>query len=164
MSTANPLRDALDDLDASAIEPQRVMVLDEAEQSALLRALDYAASLDDAPAYTRLFFRIGAGDEYYNSQHEFAALEVRKKRLEEEIGRIKRRKADLLETVLDALAEAGARTMREQITDRLLLRKDDVRLAYADPDWSSQQKAIAKETAGDVFQQLGEPFASMLKQ
>jgi hypothetical protein len=161
MSTTNPLRDALDDLDASAIEPQRVIVLDEGEQSALLHALDYAASLDDAPAYMRLFARIGAGETYVNETDELVRVTLRKRRLEEEVRRCNRRIADLEPVIVEQWVEAqrskdghaptGATlSMTRRVWAKLDVDTDGLDKAHAD-----QLRADCKALAGAALTEVG---------
>jgi len=163
MSTANPLSDALDDLDASAIEPQRVMVLDEAEQSALLHALDYAASLDDAAAYTRLFARIGAGETYVNETDELVRVTLRKRRLEEEVRRCNRRIADLEPVIVDQLTEIGVSAMKHDATGATLRRRDKAWIKYVDENLDTAGKAAVKAQAAAVMQQIGGEVADLVK-
>ncbi len=134
---------------ATAIEPSRVLVLDNDEQHTLLIALErWEPGSIDAD---RLQSRVSSGDEYTDEIDEMARITLRKRRLAAEIVRINKRIDALTEPTVDRLTEFGAKSMRHDGTGALVMRDDLVRLAHRDSDWSKEEKAAAKEAAGDVL-------------
>ncbi len=138
----------------SAIEPSRVLVLDEDEQNQILDALNYTAKsallLDYAPVL-RLHHRVQQGDEYTDELDEMARITLTKRRLAAEIVRINRRIEALTEPVVDRLNEIGAKSLRHDATGALIQRDDTIRLAHRDSEWGTEEKAIAKDAAGEVL-------------
>lgn len=133
----------------SAIEPQRVMILDEDEQRWLLNTT--ANWTDDALA-RRLIF----GDAYADDLDEIVRRTMRKRRLLTEVKRETVAIERLTEPVVERLTEIGAKSLTHEATGTRIQRDDAVHLAYADPDWGSGEKADAKDAAGDVIAQIDE--------
>jgi len=159
MSTANPLRDALDDLtnEATAIEPQRVLMLTEGEQLDLLNALSYPSRL--AP----FMDRIAHGETYVNETDELVRVTLRKRRLEEEVRRCNRRIADLEPVIVEQLTEIGVSAMKHDATGATLRRRDRAWIKYVDEDLDTAGKAAVKAQAAAVMQQIGGEVADLVK-
>jgi hypothetical protein len=158
MSTANPLRDALDDLvnEATAIEPQRVLVLNEDEQVAILDAFD--GLLPDIFAQ-----RIAHGETYVNETDELVRVTLRKRRLEEEVRRCNRRIADLEPVIVEQLTEIGVSAMKHDATGATLRRRDKAWIKYVDENLDTAGKAAVKAQAAAVMQQIGGEVADLVK-
>jgi len=159
MSTANPLSDALDDLvnEATAIEPQRVMILDEGEQRDILNALSYRV------CGARVRDRIAYGDEYFNETDELVRVTLRKRRLEEEVRRCNRRIADLEPVIVEQLTEIGVSAMKHDATGATLRRRDKAWIKYVDENLDTAGKAAVKAQAAAVMQQIGGEVADLVK-
>jgi len=159
MSTANPLHDALDDLtnEATAIEPQRVLMLTEGEQLDLLNALSYPSRL--AP----FMDRIAHGETYVNETDELVRVTLRKRRLEEEVRRCNRRIADLEPVIVEQLTEIGVSAMKHDATGATLRRRDRAWIKYVDEDLDTAGKAAVKAQAAAVMQQIGGEVADLVK-
>ena len=141
----------------ATVTPDRVMILSEDEQRGMVEILDVGVVLHPRPLAIRAMRdRLAYGDEYYDEADELARLTLRKRRIEEEARRLGRRIAELHEPVVARLAEIGATSMRHEGTGALLMRDDTVRLAHRDPDWSTEEKAVAKDAAGEVLESMPE--------
>ncbi len=91
------------------------------------------------------------GDAYADELDEMARITLRKRRLAAEIVKINRRIDELTEPCVDRLTEIGARSLRHDETGVLIMRDDTVRLAHRDPEWGTEEKAIAKDAAGQIL-------------
>ncbi len=151
----SPVSNPVDAVDygrqATAIEPSRVLVLDEDEQYNLVGLLDLPARSSPDDLLRSLRNRIIVGETYTDEIDEMARITLRKRRLAAEIVRINKRIDALTEPTVDRLTEFGAKSMRHDGTGALVMRDDLVRLAHRDSDWSKEEKAAAKEAAGDVL-------------
>lgn len=136
----------------SAIEPQRVMILSEEEQRTFTDNLaEVQAGGYLKPHEVALYGRLAHGEPYDDEIDEAARITLAKRRLETEIKRINLRLAAINDAAIDRLADMGAKSMRHEGTGALVARDDTIRLAFADPDWSTYEKAVAKESAGSVL-------------
>ncbi len=132
----------------SAIEPSRVLMLDEDEQNAIIDALLGSSTVRLA---LPVALRVQQGDEYDDELDEMARITLTKRRLAAEIVRINRRIEALTEPVVDRLNEIGAKSLRHDATGALIQRDDTIRLAHRDPEWGTEEKAIARDAAGEVL-------------
>lgn len=100
----------------TAIVPDRVIVLSEAEQHIiLLDAHSRADNTDDSTA-ARLANRIAYGDEYDNPLDELVRTTLRKRRLEAELRHCNARISELDEVVVEQIAEQGATSLKHAAT------------------------------------------------
>ena len=152
-------RDAKQDSRPSAIEPQRVMILDEDEQKGIIDGLYGALGGPLAPDWRQrdaLTHRIANGDTYTGDLDEIARRTLRKRRLLAEVKRETVAIERLTEPVVEMLAEVGAKSLTHEATGTRIQRDDAVHLAYADPDWGAGEKADAKDAAGQVIAGIDE--------
>lgn len=140
---------------ATAIRPDRVLILTEREQELLAQALH---QLDDDPAATRLFNRLYYGDEYQNEVDELVRTTFRKRVLEQAVRQCNRRITELEEPVIDQLIEDGHRKVTHAATggtaaiDSKLWAKLDVDIDDDTPKTVADEiKARAKAAAGDAL-------------
>lgn len=102
--------------EATAIEPERVLVLTDREQRILLDLLPADASTETAA----IRGRIAWGDEYSDEKDELARVTLRKRRLEAEVRRCNRRLEDLEETVVEQLIDQGVSSVKHAGTGATL--------------------------------------------
>ncbi len=144
----NPISDALDDLTAAtAIEPDRVMVLSEAEQDTVLGDGDPAV-------YALLAHRIVYGDSYADAIDELARRTLRKRRLEEEVRRENRAIAAAEEIVVEQMAALGVKRLTHDGTGATLSMTRRV-WAKLDVDTGGMDKATADAIRADRKAQVG---------
>jgi hypothetical protein len=90
----------------TAIRPDRPVVLTEREQLKLAQAMHYLAMGDDLEA-RRLASRLLYGDSYDNPTDELIRTTLEKRALEQAVGRLNGRIAELNEVVVEELIERG---------------------------------------------------------
>jgi hypothetical protein len=90
----------------TAIRPDRPVVLTEREQLKLAQAMHYLAMGDDLEA-RRLASRLLYGDSYDNPTDELIRTTLEKRALEQAVGRLNGRIAELNEVVVEELLERG---------------------------------------------------------
>jgi hypothetical protein len=144
-------------LEPTAIEPSRVVILDDAEQRAII---DAYANLPDGfvpPVLKRLVDRIAFGDEYVNETDELVRTTLRKRRLEAETRRCNIRIENLEEAVVEQLLERGdtggkhAGTGASYRLDSKVWAKLDVDVDGLPKDQADEVKARVKAQAGDAL-------------
>lgn len=146
----------------TAIEPSRVLVLDDAEQRLLLDAMQ--ASRIPGAAIEDLYFRLMHGEEYNNEVDELTRQTFRKRRLEAELRRINARIEVLTEIVVDSWAAEGISGLKHEATGASLSRDDtlwaklDVDTSEMSSDEEKLARAAVKARAGQVLQDLGLEF------
>lgn len=104
---------------ATAIAPDRIIILNEQEQTLIAQLLGYEANADRRDA-ARLHDRIAYGDEYDNPVDELARLTLRKRKLEHAVRRENQRIEQLTEQVVEELLEAGHRSVKHDATGATL--------------------------------------------
>jgi hypothetical protein len=147
---------------ATAIEPLRVMVLNEDEQRELLSIMREFVENPFQPPSHPLYNRIAYGDEYEDEMDELARTTLRKRRLEAEIKRCNMTIERLTEPVVERLAEIGAKSLTHEGSSTRIQRDDAVRLTYADPDWGKDEQALARSMSGEIMEQLGDEYAAFI--
>lgn len=156
---------------ATAVEPSRVLILDEDEQRVVIEALSFfdRQALDHEggdnregyPAY-RLNKRIAYGEEYLNEADELARITLRKRRLEGEIRRINTRIGMLNDAVVEQWAQDGLTGMKHAGTGaNMSLRRDvwaklDVDTDGLDKQQAEQIRAARKAEVAAVMQRIDE--------
>jgi hypothetical protein len=147
-------------IEPTAIEPSRVLVLNEDEQRELLQALPL---VDDHPSSGpgRLWERLAYSDEYANPTDELARVTLRKRRLEAEVRRCNITIARVEEQVCEELMAAGHRKVTHAATGATLALDSKV-WAKLDVDTSDMSKEEAdavradrKAAAGDMLIEVG---------
>jgi hypothetical protein len=144
----------------TAIEPQRVLVLNENEQHAILDA--YLERFDHM-AGAALALRIAEGEMFEDEMDELARTTLRKRRLETEIKRCNMRIEQLTEPVVERLAEIGARSLTHEGSSTRIQRDDQVYLKYAGEDWTKDEQALARVRAGETMAALGGEYAEFIQ-
>lgn len=147
---------------ATAIVPDRVLILNEAEQRKLAEAMDYLANGDDREA-ARLRNKLVAGDEYDNEQDELARVTLRKRVLEQAVRRCNRRIEDLNTEVVDQLVDQGQKSVTHAGTGATLRIDSQIwaRVVVGGVDDDTPKtvadalKAEAKAKAGDALIKAG---------
>lgn len=151
----------------TAIEPQRVLILNEDEQRLALAACNVVA-LDlftDTGTFGppgELAERIAEGDTYADEMDELARTTLRKRRLETEIKRCNQIIDRLTEPVLERLAEVGAKSLTHEASGTRLERTNRIDMAYRDPDWSSDEKADARQQTAETLLAIGGDYAAFI--
>ncbi len=143
---------------APAIEPQRVMVLSEDEQHLMLA---WAEAVDH-PIPRTFALRIAEGEHYDDELDELARTTLRKRRLETEIKRCNMTIERLTEPVVARLAEVGAKSLTHEGSATRIQRDDRIDMAYVDPDWSSGEKAYAREQTARTLLAIGGDYAGFI--
>lgn len=144
---------ALDELQATAIEPSRVLVLDSEEQFLLGEKLDDPSD----PASIALLKRIVYGDHYINAADELARKTITKRRLEGEIRRLNVAIARCEETVIEEWTTEGMTGMKHAGTGaslgltRKVWAKLDIDTDGLDRDHAEQIRARTKGEVCDVM-------------
>jgi hypothetical protein len=107
----------------TAIEPSRVLVLNDDEQRLLLDALDNSvgSSIDPGAPLNRLHSRIAYGDEYVNAKDELARVTLRKRRLEGEIRRCNMAIERCEEQVVEEFIDEGSSGFKHDATGANLI-------------------------------------------
>jgi hypothetical protein len=161
----------LDGLPApTAIEPQRVLILSDAEQRLLIDTIDGAVDgaveaerIIAGPGAThdaetqRLLGLLAYGEEYNNPADELTRVTLRKRRLEAEVRRCNQRIADLEPEIIDEWSEQGISGIRHDATGASLGRDDRVwaKLNIDTSDMTREQadraKAAVKAAAADAL-------------
>jgi hypothetical protein len=143
--------------EATAIEPQRVMVLSEDEQRAILGEMGYPAIAHP------IAVRIADGETYANETDELVRVTLRKRRLEEEVRRANRRIAELEPVIVEQLTELGVSGMKHDATGATLRRTDKAWIVYVDKELDTAGKAAVKAQAAAVMVDLGGDVAELVK-
>lgn len=147
----------------TAIEPQRVMVLDEDEQHLVTDGLDMLLNATGQPRVVlALRNRLLLGDEFADEMDELARTTLRKRRLETEIKRCNMTIERLTEPVVERLNEIGAKSLTHEGSGTRIQRDDRVDLKYADENWDKDHQAYARQMAGAVMENLGGEFAAFI--
>lgn len=149
----------------TAIEPSRVLVLNDDEQHLLLSALAAEGELESViaggsadPAVTTLSDRIAFGNEYSNAVDELTRVTLLKRRLEGEVRRCNIRIEHLDEQVCEEFAAAGTRGMKHAATgaslsmQRMVRAKLDVDTDGLSKDEAAQVKVVHKAAVAEVLQ------------
>jgi hypothetical protein len=142
---------------ATAIEPQRVMVLSEEEQDVLGHVLGRLADTRCETLRGRIFY----GENYVNETDELVRVTLRKRRLEEEVRRCNRRIADLEPVIVEQLLELGVSGMKHDATgaslstSRRVWAKLDVDTDGLDKATAEQMRADQKARAGAALSEVG---------
>jgi hypothetical protein len=149
----------------TAVEPSRVLVLNDDEQRILMHALTRLApereDLGDRHLVQRLHGRIAHGDEYVNPTDELARVTLRKRRLEGEVKRCNIRISRVEEQVLEDLQRDGHKSVGHAATGatltvtRMLWAKLDVDTDDLTEDDAKAVRATAKAAAGDALIEAG---------
>lgn len=148
-----------------AIRPQRVMVLDEYEQQAMVKALRrvngaWPAPVD-APDAHRLAERVAYGTQYTNPTDELVRRTLRKRRLEEEVRRENRAITDLEEQIVQEWADLGRNKDGHEATGatlhmtRRVWAKLDIETDGLDKAHAEQLRADQKARVGEVLTTIG---------
>lgn len=146
----------------TAIEPSRVLILDEEEQLRLIAVFNADADVLSIAPLRTFCMRIAYGDEYVDEMDELARTTLRKRRLETEIKRCNMRIEQITEPVVDKLAEVGARSLTHEASGTRIQRDDQVYLKYADENWSKDEQALARARAGETMSALGGEYAEFI--
>lgn len=159
----------------SAIEPARVMVLDEQEQWTALNVLAFVIDAAEEngnagahPLEERLLERIEHGDTYANPTDEYVRRTFRKRRLEAEIRKENARLAELDTQLVEEWAERGCSGEKHEATgaslslSRRVYAKLDVDTSGLPSDAASSIRAQHKAEVGDVLSKLDE-FAPLVR-
>lgn len=102
------------DTPATAVAPDRVLILNEHEQQSILSALTTA---DPVPAsWEALADRVAYGDEYADPLDELIRVTLRKRRLEAAVRQCNARISDLDQVVVEQIAEQGATSLKHAAT------------------------------------------------
>ena len=146
----------------SAIEPARVMVLDEAEQDTLADALDVLSAdrADSDPVVKRLEERLEYGETYQNPTDELVRRTFRKRRLEAEIRKENARIAELDAQLVEEWAEVGRSKDGHEATgatlslSRRVYAKLDVDTSGLPSDAAQSIRSQHKAMVGEMLSQL----------
>lgn len=143
----------------TAIEPSRVLVLNDAEQRAIIDMFVNASTVGlDAH---RLVQRVAYGDEYANPADELARITLRKRRLEEEVRRCNKAIASVEEQVCEDLASEGLTSVKHAATGATLLldqkiwAKLDVETEGLPKEEADEIRAAIKARAGRALIDAG---------
>lgn len=148
----------------TALEPSRVLVLDETQQRTLIGVLDASTASVGGESVVavgdpslQLISVIAYGEEYNNEVDELARVTLRKRRLETEVRRCNQRIEQLNDAVADQLTEQGLSKVGHDATGTTLRLdtkawvKLDVDTDGMGRDEADQVKASVKARAGEVM-------------
>jgi hypothetical protein len=148
----------------TAIEPSRVLVLDDSEQRLLIETIEtifHAFAGDDSVPHAslrRLHDLIAYGEEYANPTDELVRTTLRKRRLEGEIRRCNAAIERTTEMVVEELADRGdsggkhAATGASYRIDRKVWARIDVDVEGLPKDEADRRRAEAKAAAAAAMQ------------
>jgi hypothetical protein len=154
----------------TALEPNRVMILGDEEQNALVYALDaYGEDVEFAGAYKRLYKRLSWGDEYANPTDELVHKTFAKRRLEAEIRKLNTRIAELDEQLVEEWAQRGCGGEKHEATGatlrltRRVYAKLDVDTDGLPKDQADSMRAEYKREVAITLAQFPE-FAGIVRE
>lgn len=152
----------------TAIEPSRVLVLNDQEQHLLIDALNQLKLRDAFDKGTGLFDaagnlqdRIAYGDEYINETDELARVTLRKRRLEGEVRRCNNRIESLEPVIVEDWTMEGQTGIKHAGTGaslslvRKVLAKLEVDTTGLDKDAEQAVRAEAKAVAAEALEKAG---------
>jgi hypothetical protein len=149
----------------AAIEPSRVLVLNDDEQRILLHALTRLVpareGLGDGHLVERLHDRIAHGDEYANPTDELTRVTLRKRRLEGEVKRCNIAIGRVEEQVIEDMQRDGHRSVGHAATgatltiSRKLWARVDVDTDGLNKDDADAARAAAKAQAAEALIDAG---------
>lgn len=155
---------------STAVEPSRVLILDESEQYALLDALEHPANVARAGRQQAVYNHVAYGPEYWNATDEFVRTTFAKRRLEAEIRKLNARLTELDEQLVEEWTEAGRNKDGHEATGATLhlskrvWAKLDVDTGGLSRDAADSLRRGVKAQLADRLQSLDEPeLAGLVK-
>lgn len=137
---------------ASAIVPDRVMVLTEAEQRLIVHTL--TTKVYEDPAAGPLVARVEHGDSYQSAVDEIVRVTLRKRRLEQEIRHCNKRIAALEPEIIEGWTQEGTTGAKHAATGATL-RRDDKLWVKVDVDTDGLPKTEADALKAQVKAEAG---------
>lgn len=131
-----------------AIEPCRVMLLNEREQEAVVDTIVGVSS-----AMLDLADRVATGETYLNPTDEYVRKTLAKRRLEAEIRKLTTRLADLEADLVEEWAQAGRNKDGHDATGATLYLDPTAWIKYRGEPQDDNERAALKAQAGAIMQE-----------